>query len=81
MIPRLGPQPIMEYDFPEPVWPYANKQQLYPYLEIYKISYHALTKISEPHYWYTLCWSAYLSSTPMKIPSGSTINLSWDQNE
>ena len=21
----------MEYDFPEPVWPYANSEQLYPF--------------------------------------------------
>ena len=26
----FGPKPTIEYDFPEPVWPYANIEQLYP---------------------------------------------------
>jgi len=24
----LAPYPMSEYDFPEPVWPYANSEQL-----------------------------------------------------
>ena len=32
IIPRLGPQPSIEQDLPEPVCPYANKQQLQPCL-------------------------------------------------
>jgi hypothetical protein len=30
IIPFSSPYPIMEYDFPEPVCPYAKMQVLYP---------------------------------------------------
>ena len=50
MIPLFAPYPTNEYDLPEPVCPYAKRQQLKPA--------HAFSSTCAPSESYTACWSA-----------------------